>query len=84
LGIIFIQIFSMAGSKHDKKLTAASNFIKYASVGFQMLAVIGVFTFVGHKIDGKRNTPLFTAIFGLIGVIIALYQVIRSLTKNKS
>lgn len=75
----------MSGFEQNKKEKLASSFIKYAGLGFQMLAVIGVFTFLGHKIDDKRNStqPLFTAILGLIGVIVALYQVVRSLTKNK-
>ena len=75
----------MPDSKHNKPLTDTKNYIKYAGIGFQMLTVIGVFAFIGHKIDDKRNSdkPLFTALFGLIGVVIALYQVVRSLLKNK-
>lgn len=59
---------------------------RYAGIGFQMIAIIGLFTFIGFQIDKKRASgqPLFTAIFSLLGVCLALYQVIRSLTKNKS
>ena len=74
----------MTNSKRDKKVKTASAFVQYAGMGFQMLVVIGVFTFVGHKIDGKSKTPIFTAVFGLIGVVLSLYQVIRSLSKNKA
>ena len=57
------------------------NYVKYSSIGFQMIAIIGLFAFIGHKIDSSRNsgTPLCTALFSVIGVCIALYQVIRSL-----
>lgn len=76
----------MSGSEQNNKVKLASSFIKYAGLGFQMLAVIGVFAFVGYKVDEKRKSdqPIFTAILGLIGVVVALYQVIRSLTKHKS
>lgn len=53
---------------------------KYSAVAFQMLATIGVCVFIGYKIDqGRANdTPLFTALLGLFGVIVSLYQVIKS------
>ncbi len=62
---------------------AARNYVRYTGIGFQMIAVIGLFTFIGYKIDQSRDSsqPLFTAVLSLIGVCIALYQVIRSLKK---
>lgn len=61
-------------------------FAKYTSISAQMIVVIGVFAFAGHKIDVYRNakTPLFTAGFSLLGVVIAMYQVIKQLNKNGS
>ena len=61
-----------------------NSYIKYSAMGFQMLATIGVFAFIGYKIDEKRksDTPIFTAILSLLGTIAALYQVIRSLGKK--
>lgn len=53
-------------------------------MGFQMLATIGVFAFAGYKIDQYRNNDkmIFTALLGLLGVIISLYQVIRQLNSK--
>ncbi|WP_443936651.1 AtpZ/AtpI family protein [Pedobacter sp. MW01-1-1] len=58
---------------------------KYTAAGFQMIATIGLFTFIGYKIDEKRNSEnmLITAFFGLAGVGIALFQVIKQVTKIK-
>ena len=75
----------MTEPEGNNQIKEASSFIKYTGVAFQMLAIIGVMTFIGYKIDENRKSkePLFTAIFGLIGVIVSLVQVVRSLNKNK-
>jgi len=55
-------------------------YAKYSSIGFQMVVVIGIFTYAGYKIDeaGKHEVKWATAALALIGVFIALYIVIRS------
>lgn len=72
----------MSDPQKDKK---ATNFIKYTGIGFQMLATIGVFAFAGYKIDDYRNSEklIFTALLGLSGVVISLYQVIRQLNNKE-
>jgi len=62
-----------------------SNFAKYSAISFQMLATIGLFAFAGHKIDEYKGTkmPLFTAGLSLLGVAVAMYQVVKQLNKNK-
>lgn len=74
----------MTAPKKDNEIKEASNFAKYTGVAFQMLAIIGIMTFIGYQIDENRESKqqIFTAIFGLIGVVISLIQVVRSLTKN--
>ncbi|EOR92716.1 hypothetical protein ADIARSV_4228 [Arcticibacter svalbardensis MN12-7] len=65
---------------------ALNSYAYYSGLGFQMIAVIGVFTFIGYKIDETKSsaTPIFTAFFSLAGVFASLYLVIRSVKKNKS
>ncbi|MCX2478814.1 AtpZ/AtpI family protein [Pedobacter sp. MC2016-15] len=71
----------MNNNRRGKNTT---NFVKYTGMGFQMLAVIGLFAFAGYKIDTYRNSDkfIFMAILGLIGVIISLYQVVRQLNSK--
>ncbi|MES2417193.1 MAG: AtpZ/AtpI family protein [Bacteroidota bacterium] len=71
-----------SGNKEEGK--QANNFAKYTGVAFQMFATIGLFTFIGYKIDSYRThkQPIYTAILGLLGVIVSLYMVVRSLTKK--
>ena len=60
-----------------------SDYAKYSSMGFQMIAVIGLLTYAGLKIDESvhHTTRWVTAIFSLAGVFISLYLVIVSLRK---
>ena len=63
-----------------KKVNAAA---KYSAIGFQMIATIGLLTFIGYKIDEHRNSTskIITALFALAGVGIALYQAIKQATR---
>ena len=75
----------MTEPKKNSEIKEARNFVKYSGIAFQMLATIGIMTFVGYKIDENRESKqqIFTAIFGLVGVIVSLVQIVRSLNKNK-
>lgn len=71
--------------KNNSDTKQANNFAKYTGLAFQMLATIGVLSFLGYKIDESRGSEklIFTALFGVVGVVFSLYQVIRSLDKNQ-
>jgi len=74
----------MKNPKEENTGKKFNNAIKYSAIGFQMIATIGLLTFIGYKIDEHRNSKsqIITAIFGLLGVGIALYQAIRQVTKD--
>ncbi len=69
--------------KNNSEEKPANNYLKFTGLGFQMIAIIGVFTFVGYKIDEylKNQTQWVTALFGVLGVIIALYLTIKQISK---
>jgi len=58
-----------------------NNYIKYTGIAFQMIAIIGVFTFIGYQLDTRaaHSTLWVTALLSLTGVFISLYLVIKSL-----
>ena len=60
------------------------SYVQYSGMVFQMIGIIGVFAFAGYKLDQyqQTKTPLFTAVLSLLGVIISLYTVIRSLREK--
>lgn len=74
----------MANLEDNRNKKQATNFAKYTGIAFQMLATIGVLSFIGYKIDESRGSSklIFTAIFGIIGVVFSLYSVVRSLNKD--
>lgn len=59
-------------------------FAKYSGIAFQMLAIIGLSAWLGTWLDGHFQTknPWFTIGLMLFGLLAALFQVIRSLTKE--
>jgi ATP synthase protein I len=65
--------------------SGASDYIRYTGMGFQMLAVIGLFTWAGTWLDEKWSLekPLFTALLAMIGVIIGIYSALKDFIKNK-
>lgn len=76
----------MANPEDNQPKKQATNFAKYSGIAFQMLATIGLFSFIGYKIDEHRESSklVFTAILGLVGVIISLIAVVRSLNKDNN
>jgi len=68
----------------NQKKKDISNFAKYSSISFQMIVIIGGFAYAGHKIDEHRGakTPIFTAALSLMGVGVAMYQVVKQLNKK--
>jgi len=59
--------------------------MKYAAMGTQMLVIIGLGVFGGFKLDKKLElkTPIFTLIFSLLSVAVAIYLSVRDLYKKR-
>ena len=72
--------------KQDKPLR---DFAAFSGLGVQMFAIIGVSTFLGHKLDtfySDSSTNYYTLGFALFGVILATVYIVRKILKrsNKS
>ncbi len=74
----------MTNPKKEDIGKQANNFAKYTGMAFQMLATIGLFTFIGYKIDEHQGEDKYTyaAMLGFLGVVVSLYMIVRSLTKK--
>ncbi len=67
-------------SQDDKN--KANSFIRYSSIGFQMMAIIGLGVWGGIEADEALNTsPLFTVLLSLISVGAAIYHAIKDFIK---
>ncbi len=74
----------MATEKQDNdydKRKETSTIAKFSGIAFQMVAIIGIFSFAGYKVDQAANHQVkwVTATLALIGVFISLYVVIKSI-----
>lgn len=68
----------------QKKNSALNTYAKYSAIAFQMLAIIGIGSFVGVKCDayfGLENN-LWTIILSLCATILAVVFVIRRIIAN--
>lgn len=70
--------------KENKQKNKFDSFIGYAGLGFEMMAIIGGFTFLGYKTDQWMKNEFKGFTFGLMvfSVIVALVYGTRSLLKK--
>jgi len=68
----------------NEDLNGLSKYAYYSGLGFQMIAIIGVFTYIGFKLDEwmLNEKHVYTAVLSLLGVCISLYSVIKSVNKK--
>ena len=59
----------------------STSILRFAGMGFQLAAAIGLGVVVGMKVDGYLmwEQPMGTALFGLIGLAAGMYQVLKAL-----
>lgn len=74
----------MKHQKQNNKKTKFDTFIRYSSLGFEMMAIIGIFTFLGFKIDQwmENEFKAFTFILMVISVIVAIIHGTQNLLKK--
>ncbi|QIA06692.1 AtpZ/AtpI family protein [Draconibacterium halophilum] len=61
-----------------------NSFIRYSSLGFEMMAIIGVFTFLGYKIDQWMHNEFkgFTLALVIFGVVVSIVYGTKSLLRT--
>jgi hypothetical protein len=74
----------MNQQKQNKPKKKFDNFIRYSSLGFEMMAIIGIFTFLGYKIDQWMGNGFngFTLGLMIFSVIVAIIYGTRNLLKK--
>lgn len=68
----------------SKKQKTYSSYLKYSSLGLQLLAAIAFFGWLGYELDQKLKIkfPAFTLIFVLAAFGGMMYQVYKSIRNN--
>lgn len=73
--------------KSKQKPTNRLNaYAKFSGIAFQMIAIIGLGTYGGVKLDEKypNEHSVFTIILSLVSVAIAMYYVIKQVAINSN
>ena len=60
-----------------------NKYVEYSGIAFQMVAIILAFVWAGKKIDEKyfNGDSVFIVVFSLLGVLLAMYFVIKDFIK---
>ena len=68
-------------SQNEKK--KLNEYIRYAGLGFEILACILLFAAAGYGLDSWQETekPWFLLLFSLLGCAMAIYLMIRAFNK---
>lgn len=69
-----------------KKQPTLTDYGKYAGMGFQMAAIIGLGTYAGVKLDhyfGLIKFPAFTLSLSLLSIVGAIYFSVKDILKKK-
>jgi len=82
---IMVQSDHKQKSVETKVKKDRSTYIYYSGLGFQMIATIGLFSYIGYRIDQSKSgeAGLYTALFALGGVFVSLISTIRSVMKKR-
>jgi uncharacterized YccA/Bax inhibitor family protein len=89
--VIWVEKKNQSTNQQEKRennsgyRSGLNDYFRYTGIGFQMLAVIGIFTWAGIKLDEKAASekPLFTALLAMVGVIIGIYSALKDFIKKK-
>ena len=79
MGLINLHMTENEPNQKDNANLSAIG--KFTGIAFQMIAVIGIFTYAGYKIDQleHHSTKWLTVLLSLIGVVVSFYIVLKSL-----
>lgn len=68
----------------SKKKEYLNQYLKYSTIGFQMIAIIAGGALLGDWLDSKyqENGRLYTIVCSLLSIFLALYLALKELLKK--
>ena len=74
---------NQSNTEPKKQGNQLNTYARFTGIGFQMLVTIGLGAFAGVKLDERypNQYSIFTIIFSLTSIGIALFSVIKQVTK---
>lgn len=76
---------NQTNSTKKKQPEDRNAYMRYATMGTQMMAIIGLGVFGGYHLDKHFGfkTPIFTLVLSLLSVFAAIYLSIKDFLKKK-
>ncbi len=71
-------------NKKAKSQKPLNQYIKYSTIGFQMIALVVAGALLGDWLDGKYSEGgrLYTLVITLVSIFLALYLALKDLLKS--
>lgn len=68
----------------EQKPKPSNSYLKYSSLALQLLVTIGLFAWLGYKVDGwlKLKYPIFLIVFVFVAFAGMMYQLYKSIDKS--
>ena len=65
----------------NRKNNKPNNYLRFTTLGFQILATVGLGVIIGQWLDKKypNSNSIYTIICSMVMIVVAMIQVIRSL-----
>ena len=72
-------------TKDQSRKSALSDYGRYSSLAFQMIAIILVGVFGGIKLDQivRWEFPVFTLVLTILAVLMSMYYAVKDLIREK-
>ena len=72
-------------TKDQSRKSALSDYGRYSSLAFQMIAIILVGVFGGVKLDQivRWEFPVFTLVLTILAVLMSMYYAVKDLIRKK-
>lgn len=68
-----------------KKRNQLSNYARYSTIAVELIVIVLAGVFLGVKLDDWIDTgmPIFTVLFSMGAIVLALYATLRDFIKKK-
>jgi F0F1-type ATP synthase assembly protein I len=75
------DLIEMTAQKSPDQKEPVNSYLKYSGLAFQLLAAIGIFGWLGYKLDNYLSLkfPVFMLLLGFLGFAAIMVQIYRSL-----
>lgn len=81
--VVLLEKIRSKKAEYPKSNKPLNSYLQYASLSFQMMAIIGVSVWAGLALDQylQLGLPVFVSIFSVGATVLTVYLTVKKLTK---